>query len=318
MKIMLDAFWRALAYCLHPRVILLSLLPLVLMVVAGLVFAQWGWWPVVDAVREWLEGTAVQTLINQVFDGLGVPQFKSVVPSLLVVVLVTPLIVILSLLSVATLMTPALVRMVGQRRFPALDQRKGAGLLASLGWSLGHTLVALLLLIASVPFWAVPPLVLIVPPLIWGWLTYRVMSFDAWADYASKQERRILMQRYRLELLAMGIITGLLGAAPSVVWASAAVFVAAFVVLIPAAIWIYALVFAFSSLWFSHFCLQALQQLRATQDADYRGSTGVQTTLDVQAREVGSTPTASRGDMPPATLAPAIAPAESSTHQELR
>ena len=32
MKIMLDAFWRALAYCLHPRVVLLSLLPLLLMV----------------------------------------------------------------------------------------------------------------------------------------------------------------------------------------------------------------------------------------------------------------------------------------------
>ena len=32
MKPLLDAFWRAAAYCLHPRVIVLSLLPLVLMV----------------------------------------------------------------------------------------------------------------------------------------------------------------------------------------------------------------------------------------------------------------------------------------------
>jgi hypothetical protein len=30
------------------------------------------------------------------------------------------------------------------------------------------------------------------------------------------------------------------------------------------AIWIYTLVFAFSSLWFTHYCLAALQQLRAT------------------------------------------------------
>jgi hypothetical protein len=28
MTLLLDAFWRALAYCLHPRVILLSLAPL--------------------------------------------------------------------------------------------------------------------------------------------------------------------------------------------------------------------------------------------------------------------------------------------------
>jgi hypothetical protein len=33
----------------------------------------------------------------------------------------------------------------------------------------------------------------------------------------------------------------------------------------PAAIWIYTLVFAFSALWFTHYCLGALQRLRATQ-----------------------------------------------------
>ena len=29
MSLLLDAFWRAVAYCLHPRVMILSLLPLV-------------------------------------------------------------------------------------------------------------------------------------------------------------------------------------------------------------------------------------------------------------------------------------------------
>ena len=68
-------------------------------------------------------------------------------------------------------------------------------------------------------------------------------------------------------------------------------------VLIPAAIWIYALVFAFSSLWFSHFCLQTLQQLRQEQESTYRGSTGVQTTLDVQAHEVGRRPANGAGEL---------------------
>jgi hypothetical protein len=34
-----------------------------------------------------------------------------------------------------------------------------------------------------------------------------------------------------------------------------------------AVIWIYTLVFAFSSLWFAHFCLAALQVLRAQEQA---------------------------------------------------
>ena len=46
-----DAFWRAAAYCLHPRVIALSLLPLL---IAGPL--AWGlmyffWEPAVDGVR---------------------------------------------------------------------------------------------------------------------------------------------------------------------------------------------------------------------------------------------------------------------------
>jgi ABC-type transport system involved in multi-copper enzyme maturation permease subunit len=63
--------------------------------------------------------------------------------------------------------------------------------------------------------------------------------------------------------LGMGVATGYLGAAPSVVWASGWFFAAAFVFLIPVAIWIYTLVFAFSSLWFTHYALAALEQLRA-------------------------------------------------------
>jgi hypothetical protein len=60
----------------------------------------------------------------------------------------------------------------------------------------------------------------------------------------------------------MGIISGYIGIAPSVVWASGMVFTIGFVVLVPIAVWIYAITFAFSSLWFIHFCLAALQQLR--------------------------------------------------------
>jgi hypothetical protein len=44
-------------------------------------------------------------------------------------------------------------------------------------------------------------------------------------------------------------------------------FAAAFVILVPLAIWIYTLVFAFASLWFAHYCLAALQTLRAEASA---------------------------------------------------
>jgi hypothetical protein len=70
------------------------------------------------------------------------------------------------------------------------------------------------------------------------------------------------MQQHRFELLAIGLLTGYLGALPSALWASGAMFIAMAPVLVPVAVWIYTLVFAFSSLWFAHYSLAMLEKLR--------------------------------------------------------
>jgi len=113
------------------------------------------------------------------------------------------------------------------------------------------------------PLWLIPPLVVVLPPLVWGWLAYRVMAYDTLAEHASREERAELLRRHRLWMLAIGILTGYLGAAPGLVWAVGAMAIVFAPLLVPLAIWIYTFVFAFSSLWFAHFCLAALQALRA-------------------------------------------------------
>ena len=258
----LDSFWRAVAYCIHPRVIALSFLPLLLMVAFALGLGYFFWEPALDWVRASLDSWAILTSLWAWLDGMGAGGLKVVLVPLIVIFAVTPVIVVLSLLIVAVLMTPALISLVAERRFPQLERKKGGSMLFSVVWSLGSTLLALVAMVVSIPLWLVPPLILVLPPLIWGWLTYRVMTFDALADHASAAERREIFRRHRGWLLGIGILTGYLGMAPSIVWASAALFAAAFVVLVPVAIWIYTLVFAFSSLWFGHYCLSALQKLR--------------------------------------------------------
>jgi Etoposide-induced protein 2.4 (EI24) len=181
------------------------------------------------------------------------------------VVAATPVLVVVSLLAVALMMTPAMVSMVGERRFAKLERKKGNGLATSMLWSLGSTLLAVVALVASIPLWLIPPLVLIIPPIIWGWLTYRVMSFDALADHATAAERRAVIKAHRMPLLGIGVVCGYLGAAPTLLWASSVMFLVFAPFLVVAAIWIYTLVFAFSSLWFAHYCLSALAQHRAEQ-----------------------------------------------------
>lgn len=265
---MFDAFWRALAYCLHPRVIALSFVPLLLMVALAGGLAYFFWEAAVAGVEAWLEGWELLQALLLWLERLGLGGLRAAFAPLLVAALATPLVVVLCLLLVAAFMTQAMVDLVGLRRFPDLERRRGGGFWSSLLMSLGSTLLAVLALLLSLPLWWIPPLVLVLPPLIWGWLTYRVFAYDALASHASAEERRELMRKHRGALLVMGVVTGYLGAAPNLIWVSGALFIVLAPLLVPLAIWVYTLVFAFASLWFAHYSLAALARHRGANEPE--------------------------------------------------
>jgi hypothetical protein len=265
MNDLLDSFWRAAAYCLHPRVILWSLLPLL---VAGGAVALLGWayWEsAVGAVRGALEEWSLVAAALQWLASIGANQLRTLMAPLIVVALAVPLLVVATLLLVGMLVTPAVVRLVAARRFPALEQREGGAWWQSVLWSLACTVAALLALLVSVPLWLVPPLVLVLPPLIWGWLTCRVFSFDVLSLHATPAERRFVVRSRRWSLLAIGVVCGYLGALPSLLWAVSAMTLIFAPLLVLVSVWLYTLVFAFAACWFAHFCLAELQRLRSAQ-----------------------------------------------------
>lgn len=262
MNLMLDAFWRAVAYCLHPRVMLLSLLPLVLAAALSGGLAYFYWEAAVSWLRATLESWLIVDSLLRWLGSVGGESFRTVLAPIIIIALAIPVIVIVSLILVATLMTPAVVKLVASRRFPGLERRQGAAFWQSVLWSLGYTAAALLVLVLSVPLWLVPPLVMILPPLIWGWLTFRVFAFDVLAEHASAAERDRLLREHRVQLLTMGVICGYLGAAPSLVWAFGVITVVLWPLLVVVTVWIYTLVFAFAALWFTHYALAALERLR--------------------------------------------------------
>jgi len=261
------AFWWALLSCLHPRVLLWSLVPL--LVSGGLVgLVGWTYWEsAIDGVRAALEAWSLSGAVLQWLNSIGVPQLRAMVAPLMVVALSVPVVLLLTLLLVATLATPAVVRLVVAQRFAGLQARQGASWLQGLGWALACTLAAVVALVLSIPLWLVPPLVMVLPPLIWGWLTCRVFSFDVLAQHASAAERRAVMRSRRWSLLAMGVICGYLGTLPSLLFAvgGAALLLAPLLALV--AVWLYTVIFVFSACWFAHFCMAELQQLRALEPA---------------------------------------------------
>ena len=259
---LLDAFRRAVKDCLQPRVVGLSILPAFLMTALLLSLGYFYWGGALASVRGRLEGVALLNTLALWLEGMGLGSLHGVLAPFLLLFLVISVVVVATLLLVSVFMTPSMVNQVASKRFAMLELKNGGSLLTGVMRSIGLTALAAAALLVSIPLWLVPPLILILPPLIWGWLTYRVMPYDVLAGHASREERLQIVKAHRLPLLAIGIASGYLGAAPSLVWASGVLFVALAPIMIPIAIWIYTLAFAFSSLWFAHYCLTALEQLR--------------------------------------------------------
>lgn len=258
----LESFWRALVDSFRPRIIALSLLPLGLIIAASLLLGYLYWDSATAAMATWMEGSSIWSWFDARLVELGFANATAFFAQLLVVMLVTPLLIVLSLLLVSLFMTPMMAKDVAGRRFPGLERRGGNQFFQSLGWSLLSTAMACMALLATLVLWLIPPLALVLPPLIWGWLAYRILSFDALAQHASPAERRQIMARHRWPLLLIGVLCGFLSAAPSVLWASGLIFAVAFVVLIPLAVWLFTWVFALTSLWYAHYCLEALAAQR--------------------------------------------------------
>jgi hypothetical protein len=115
MKLMIDSFWRSAMYCLYPRVIGLSVLPLVLIVALSWLLGYLYWDTAVTFVRAWLDASSWLAVVWRWLEGVGLPDLKTVVAPLLVIFSFTPLVVVASLLAVSFLMTPALTRMVAEQ-----------------------------------------------------------------------------------------------------------------------------------------------------------------------------------------------------------
>src|SRR4051812_45911906 len=101
MRLLLDSFWRAAAYCLHLHVIMLSLLPLVLMTAMAVGLGYFFWGEAVAAVQSSFESWTFLDVLFSALDAMGAGRLRNVLAPLIVVLLATPVLVILALLVVA-------------------------------------------------------------------------------------------------------------------------------------------------------------------------------------------------------------------------
>ncbi|CAM3592668.1 EI24 domain-containing protein [Polynucleobacter brandtiae] len=267
MQQVLKSLGFALVGTMHPRMLWLSFRPFLIVSVLWGVVIWLSWAPALEILSLFLTSSIFTSWIQDGLIWAGFENARAWIAPLFFVMLLIPLIAISLLVVIAFTTVPAIVRTVSrQPSYKNIEKKNGGSLLGSVIYSVWSMLISLALIMLTLPVWWIPPMVAVIPPLIWGWLTMRLMSYDVLAQHASERERGILLDQHRWQLFGMGIASGMLGAVPTFFWATSALALVLFPLVSFIALWIYSIIFVFAGLWFTHFLLHALKNLRVIEE----------------------------------------------------
>ncbi|MFM8258037.1 MAG: EI24 domain-containing protein [Polynucleobacter sp.] len=253
----------ALVGTMHPKMLWLSFRPFLIVSIFWGVVIWLIWSPALEMLRTFLTASIFTSWIQSGLEYVGFDEARAWIAPLFLVILLIPIIAISLLVFIAFSTVPAVVdSVVKQKAYEGLDRIKGGSFVGSFFYTLWSALICLALVMLTLPVWWIPPLFAILPPLLWGWLTMRLMAYDVLLDHATPDERSQLLEEHRWTLLGMGVVAGMIGAVPTFFWATSVLALVLFPFVSFVALWIYSLIFIFSALWFSHFLLHALKQLR--------------------------------------------------------
>lgn len=253
----------ALVGTMHPKMLWLSFRPFLIVSIFWGVVIWLIWSPALEMLRTFLTASIFTSWIQSGLEYVGFDEARAWIAPLFLVILLIPIIAISLLVFIAFSTVPAVVDSVAkQKAYEGIMRIKGGSFVGSFFYTLWSALICLALVMLTLPVWWIPPLFAILPPLLWGWLTMRLMAYDVLLDHATPDERNQLLEEHRWTLLGMGVVAGMIGAVPTFFWATSVLALVLFPFVSFVALWIYSLIFIFSALWFSHFLLHALKQLR--------------------------------------------------------
>jgi hypothetical protein len=265
MRAVIVSFGRAMLSQLHIKMLLLTVLPFLFSLALWGVVLWLGLQPLIDSLQTYFTVNDMFGISGSILSWFSMGALKAVLVPLIAMWALLPLMILTALVFVALIAVPAILTHVAGRHYAQLIRKFGGSWWGTLWTSLGCFLVFSVVWLLTLPLLLVPPLNFVVHPLLWGWLTYRVMAYDALSEHADIEERRAILRRHRWPLLAIGTVTGIAGTAPTLLWLGGVLSWFFFPVLAAISIWLYVLVFVFGGLWFQYYCLEALARYRAGQ-----------------------------------------------------
>ena len=223
----------------HPKILGLTLLP------ALFAFILWGglaWW----FWQDWVTGVGhllAQTPVDECLLRYEIHWLAASMTTVLLILLLFPVILVTALLVTSVLAMPVMVKHVGTRDFPRLEQKRGGTALGSLWNALVAMVIFILLWMVTLPLWLFGLPAVVLPVLLSAYLSQRLFRYDALAEHASPEEFERILEHAGMRLYVLGAVL-------------------AFIQFVP-------LLNLFSPVYiglaYIHFCLRELQQLRSGQ-----------------------------------------------------
>lgn len=240
------ALGRAVQSQFQPKMLLLLIGPFIASILVWLLVAWLVWNPITNWFELVLFGSPDQTkasmgAVFKLLVGIGIDRPSRIVPNILATVLLVPLIFVLAVLFISVLAMPVVIRHLTAVQYADVQRLGSLSVTASASNAAKSLLLFFVGYIMTIPLWFIPPLILVVPWLWWGWLNSRLMRFDSLLEHATHQEREQIIRANKTDYRFLGLSAAGLNYIPPL-------FIAAPV---------------FGALAFAHYSLQSLRDLRS-------------------------------------------------------
>jgi hypothetical protein len=222
----LGALGYGLVNIFHPRMLWLMVWPMLVSLAiwgtaALVLWARLALW-LAGILRQWIEPALG-------FVRLDFGDAALIAANVILFLLFVPLVYLTALFILGAFGMQKMVDYVAQRSFPGLVRRHGGSTVGSV-W---NALVAfgglVLLFLASIPLWLLPPLWPLIPLAILSWVNQRLLRYDALAEHAEKAEMARIFRERRGGLYMLGFLLALVAYVPFVGFLGPVVFGLAFI-----------------------------------------------------------------------------------------
>ncbi|MDD3529556.1 MAG: EI24 domain-containing protein [Gallionellaceae bacterium] len=210
MDALLTALQRAGRDLLTPRMLTLSLWPMLLALLAWGLLA----WLFGAELKDWLTAWLATTPFDDLAARVGAGWLAGYAALLILALVWLPAMYVTALMITSLALMPVIVAFVAARDYPALERRRGGGFVGSVA----NGLVALVLYLAAwlvlLPVWLFAPFGILVSVLLNAWLNQRLFMYDALAEHASAAELKAQRHAGGGRLFALSTLLGLIHLVP--------------------------------------------------------------------------------------------------------